>query len=75
MKRYQRLKDLREDRDMGQKEVAAIIQTTQRQYSRWERGEAEMPFHHIITLAKFYDCNIDYIAGLTNIRKPTYPRK
>lgn len=63
---YQRLKDLREDMDMGQKEIAALLKTTQRQYSRWETGDFEIPFHHVITLAKFYRCSCDYIAGLTN---------
>lgn len=63
---YSRLKDLREDADMMQKEIAGILNTSQRQYSRWERGDSEIPFHHVITLAKFYKCSIDYIAGLTN---------
>lgn len=66
---YTRLKDLREDADLVQKEVAEILKTTQRQYSRWERGDSEIPFHHIITLAKFYRCSIDYIAGLTNKKR------
>ncbi|MBQ9967375.1 MAG: helix-turn-helix transcriptional regulator [Oscillospiraceae bacterium] len=66
MYKYQRLKDLREDRDLYQKNVADLLGTTQRQYSRWETGAQEIPFHHVITLAKFYKCSIDYIAGLTN---------
>ena len=63
---YTRLRDLREDKDLLQKEIAPILGTTQRQYSRWERGDQEIPFHHVITLAKFYKCSTDYIAGLTN---------
>ena len=66
---YTRLKDLREDKDLVQKEVAEILKTTQRQYSRWERGDNEIPFHHVITLARFYRCSIDYIAGLTNNKR------
>ena len=66
---YSRLKDLREDNDLVQKEVAEILRTTQRQYSRWERGDNEIPFHHVITLARYYRCSIDYIAGLTNNKK------
>lgn len=66
---YTRLKDLREDADLVQKEVAEILKTTQRQYSRWERGDNEIPFHHVITLARFYRCSIDYIAGLTNNKR------
>lgn len=63
---YQRLKDLREDKDLYQEDIAQILQTTQQTYSLWERGEREIPFHHVITLAKFYKCSTDYIAGLTN---------
>ena len=66
---YSRLKDLREDADLMQKEVAEILKTTQRQYSRWERGDNEIPFHHVITLARHYKCSIDYIAGLTQNKK------
>ena len=63
---YQRLKDLREDKDLKQESIAAVLGTTQQQYSRWERGAQEIPFHHVITLARFYRVSIDYIAGLTN---------
>ena len=63
---YQRLRDLREDKDMNQTDIANILKTTQTQYSRWERGAQEIPFHHVITLAKFYRCSCDYIACLTN---------
>ena len=66
---YQRLKDLREDRDLKQESIAKILQTTQQTYSLWERGDREIPFHHVITLAKFYKCSTDYIAGLTNNKK------
>lgn len=65
---YQRLRDLREDgnRVIKQQEIAELLGTTQQTYSIWERGEREIPFHHVITLAKFYKVSIDYIAGLTN---------
>ena len=63
---YQRLRDLREDEDLTQKDIAIMLQTTAQQYSLWERGDREIPFHHVITLAKFYRVSIDYIAGLTN---------
>lgn len=69
---YQRLKDLREDVDMKQEEIANLLGTSQQQYSRWERGAQEIPFHHIIQLARFYRCSIDYIAGLTNDKKGGY---
>ena len=66
---YQRLKDLREDRDLTQKEVASILKTTPQQYSLWERGDREIPMHHAITLAVFYRVSLDYIAGLTNKKR------
>ena len=63
---YQRLKDLREDKDLTQREIAKFLETTAQQYSLWERGDREIPFHHAITLAKFYKVSLDYLAGLTN---------
>lgn len=63
---YQRLRDLRQDMDMNQSQIAQILNVHQTQYSRWERGAQEIPFHHAITLAKFYKVSLDYIAGLTN---------
>jgi transcriptional regulator with XRE-family HTH domain len=66
MQCYHRLRDLREDADQKQETIANLLGTSQTLYRRWERGEREIPFHHIITLALFYRCSIDYIAGLTN---------
>lgn len=63
---YQRLRDLREDRDLNQAQIAMILNTTQQTYSLWERGDREIPMHHAITLAKFYRVSLDYLAGLTN---------
>ena len=63
---YARLKDLRDDKDMKQKQVAEVLEITTQQYSLYERGDREIPFHHAITLAKFYHVSLDYIAGLTN---------
>ena len=59
---YPRFKDLREDRDLDQEDIAKLLHTTQSQYSRWERGAYEMPLHHAITLAKFYRVTLDYIT-------------
>ena len=67
--KYQRLTDLREDADLKQETVAKLLGTSQTQYSRWERGEREIPFHHVIKLAIHYKCSIDYIAGLTNNKR------
>ena len=68
---YQRLRDLREDQKevIKQQDIAKLLGTTQQTYSLWERGDREIPFHHAITLAKFYNVSLDYIAGLTNNKK------
>ena len=68
---YHRLKELREDGvpPLKQQDIADLLKTTQQTYSLWERGDREIPFHHVITLAEFYNVSIDYIAGLTNNKK------
>ena len=66
MKYYQRLKDLREDEDLTQKEVAAILKIDQRVYSNYEIGKRELPISHLIALADFYHTSTDYILGRTN---------
>ena len=66
---YQRIRDLREDADVKQNDVAQILSISVQQYSLYERGDREIPFHHVITLAKFYNVSIDYIAGLTNNKR------
>ncbi len=62
----QRLKDLREDCDLQQSDIAKILHTTQPQYSRYETGERELPIRHLVTLADFYKVSTDYILGRTN---------
>lgn len=66
---YPRFRDLREDKDLRQEDIAKILDTTQTQYSRWERGAQEMPLHHAIKLAQYYKVSMDYITGLTNNKK------
>lgn len=61
---YERLRDLREDKDLTQKDIAEILKTTQQVYSRYENGTNEIPVHHLITLCKFYKVSSDYILGL-----------
>ena len=63
---YPRLRDLREDRDMTQKEVAALLGIDQRVYSNYETGKREIPTRFVVILAKFYRMSADYILGLTN---------
>ena len=59
----ERIRDLREDNDLKQKTIAELLGTTQQVYSRYENGTNEIPLHHIITLARFYNVSLDYIAG------------
>lgn len=66
MKKYQRLQDLREDRDLKQEDIAKVLNITRQQYQLYESGKREIRFFQIIELAKFYNVSIDYIAGLTN---------
>ncbi len=63
---YPRLKDLREDRDLVQKEVASFLGIDQRVYSNYELGKRDMPTRFIIALADFYGTSTDYILGRTN---------
>lgn len=58
------IKDLREDHDLTQKQVADYLGTTQQVYSRYEKGENEIPVRHIIALCKYYKVSADYILGL-----------
>ena len=67
---YPRLKDLREDHDMNQKEIADYLQMKQPQYSRYERGLRDIPTDVLIRLARLYNTSTDYILGLTNNSKP-----
>ncbi len=67
---YRRLKDLREDKDLVQKEVAALLNIDQRVYSNYETGKREIPTRFLIVLAKFYGTSVDYILGLTDNPKP-----
>ena len=69
IKYYQRLKDLREDKDMTQKEVADVLGLKQQSYQRYESGNIELPMHFFVKLAEFYDVSIDYIAGKTNDKR------
>lgn len=63
---FQRLRDLREDKDLRQEDVAAILGINQTVYSRYERGFQTIPVTHLIQLADFYGVTTDYILGRTN---------
>lgn len=67
---FQRLKDLREDKDMRQKDIAEVLNISQTVYSRYERGFQTIPVQHLISLADFYNTSTDYILGRTNTILP-----
>ena len=66
---YKRLRDLREDNDLTQRQVAELIQTTQQVYSEYEKGIREIPLFKIIILAKYYNVSLDYITELTDEKR------
>ena len=69
-----RIRNLREDSDKTQQQIADVLGTSQTMYARYERGANEMPLHHIIKLAQFYNVSIDYLCGVTE-RKNPFPIK
>ena len=60
---YSRIRDLREDHDMTQKDVATFLGTSQTMYARYERGANELPIRHLVALCKLYKVSADYILG------------
>ena len=69
---YQRLRDLREDADLMQKQVAALLGIDQRVYSTYETGKRDIPLSHLLRLATFYRTSTDYLLGRTDELRP-YP--
>lgn len=66
MKEYwEVLRDLREDHDLRQADIAAVLHTTQQVYSRYEKGVNEMPIRHLRTLCQFYRVSADFVLGLS----------
>ena len=63
---YTRIRDLREDKDLSQREMGEILSCSQRVYSNYERGELDIPKEILIKLAKFHKTSTDYILGLTD---------
>ncbi len=64
MNYYQRLRDIREDNDLTQADVAKVLNIQQTQYSRYERGATQMSIDKYIVLAKYYNISLDYITGI-----------
>ena len=63
-----RIRDLREDHDKTQQEIAEVLGTSQTMYARYERGANELPIRHLITLCQYYRVSADYILGLSEKR-------
>ena len=61
-----RIRDLREDHDKTQQEIAEMLGTSQTMYARYERGANELPLRHLVALCRYYGVSADYILGLKN---------
>lgn len=72
---YKRLRDLREDNDYNQTQIATFLNIRQEYYSKYELGKIEIPAHMIIELAKFYKVSTDYILGMTDDPTPRTPSR
>ncbi len=70
---YQRIRDLREDKDLTQTTVARYLGMSQTGYSKYETGENDIPTNVLIRLSAYYNTSVDYLLGLTNEKTP-YPR-
>ena len=64
---YPRIRNLREDRDLTQRQMGEILSCSQRVYSNYERGDIDIPTHILIKLADYYNVSVDYILGRTDI--------
>ena len=71
---YEKIRELREDNDLLQKDLARYLHCSQVAYSRYELGLRDIPTEVLILLAKFYNTSVDYLLGLTNERRP-YDKK
>lgn len=71
---HQRIRDLREDKDLSQKQVAQILSVAQTAYSDYELGKLNIPVSILIRLARFHHTSVDYLVGITDEQKP-YPNK
>ena len=66
--KFKRIKDLREDNDKLQKDIAQLLGISQQYYSDYENGKRTIPISHLITLAQYYETSIDYIVGISDLR-------
>lgn len=70
---YKRIRDLREDNDLYQSDVAAKLNIARSQYQKYESGSTMIPVHIVIALAKIYNVSVDYLLGLTDVKKAPVP--
>lgn len=70
---YERIRNLREDKDLKQKNLAEVLSIGQTTYSDYELGKLNIPVPMLIRLAKYYNTSIDYLVGITDEKAP-YPR-
>ena len=73
--KFKRIKDLREDNDKLQKDIANLLGISQQYYSEYENGKRTIPIQHLITLANYYNTSIDYIVGLSDIKTNSKNKK
>lgn len=73
--KFKRIKDLREDHDMLQKEIASLLGISQQYYSEYENENRTITINHLITLSKFYGTSIDYIVGLSDQKNMSKNKK
>ena len=73
MRKYQRIRDLREDQELNQTQFARILGMSQTGYSKYETGENDIPTEILLKIADYYETSVDYLLGRTNIKKP-YPK-
>lgn len=71
---FERIRNLREDMDKSQKDVAEYLNCSQVAYSYYELGRRDIPTETLVRLAKYYQCSTDYLLGLTDVKEP-YPEK
>lgn len=69
---YKRLRDLREDADKKQEDIAAVLGITRQQYQLYESGKRELPMHFFVALARYYNVSLDYLAGIIDSPRALY---
>jgi len=71
---YERIREIREDRDYTQKQIADLLHVGQRTYSDYESGKIRIPIESLMILAKYYNLSMDYVCGASDVAK-TYPQQ